>query len=210
MKLLYGSTPKEWIRTLPRAEFKGRIVVIQSLEEAQCAIRMLSKARIVGFDSETRPSFKKGNRHSVSLIQLSTEDICFLFRVHYLGIPKSLVALFSSPDVVKVGLSLKDDFQQIRMRQSFTPTNFVDLQTIAVCMGLKDCSLQKLYANFFAERISKSAQLTNWEADVLTEAQKRYAALDAYACLRLYHEMNELAHTGNYTLIATNETSLQL
>lgn len=201
MKKLFVNTPKEVVAKLPRAEYQGRIVVVQSVEECRRAVRALSQSSILGFDSETRPNFKKGRMHKVALIQICDDTTCFLFRVNQFGLPIELVDLLSRTDILKVGLSLKDDFQQLRSRQAFTPGGFIDLQQIAKNMGLQDMSLQKLYANFCGERISKSAQLTNWEADVLTPAQKSYAAFDAYACLRLYYEMGRLQQTGQFSLV---------
>lgn len=209
MRKLYKETPKKWIKDLPRLDYSGRIVVLQSAQEAEKAIKVLQQSSIVGFDTETRPAFTKGKSYKVSLIQICNEDICFLFRVHLFGIPQALTDFLSSPATKKVGISLKDDFVQIQKRQSFTPEQFIDLQDLATEMGLKDMSLQKLYANFFAQRISKSARLTNWEADVLTESQKRYASLDAYACLQLYKEMSRLLQTNNFTLIPTPNNSSQ-
>ncbi len=201
MRKLFVNTPKDFIAQLPRAEYKGRIVVIQSVEEVRRAVHALSKSSILGFDSETRPNFKKGKMNKVALLQICDANTCFLFRVNQFGLPADLVELLSRKDILKVGLSLKDDFQQMRSRQAFMPNGFIDLQTTAKEMGLQDMSLQKLYANFCHERISKSAQLSNWEADVLTPAQKSYAALDAYACLRLYYEMGQLQQSGDYIVV---------
>lgn len=210
MKELFVKIPKEQIAKMPKAVFPGKIVVIQSVEEANRAVEALSKESVVGFDSETRPSFTKGRVNKVSLVQISTQAVCFLFRLNHIGLPESLVRFLSDKDILKIGISLKDDFHQLHHSVDFTPAGFVDLQQTAKAMGIQDMSLQKLYANVFKERISKNARLSNWENDVLTEAQKMYAATDAYTCLRLYYELGRLAQTGDYRLIDTPTTNISL
>ena len=181
---------KEEISTLPVEEFAGRIIVIQTKAEADKAVEYLMKYDLVGFDTETRPSFKKGQYYKVSLIQISTDDTCFLFRLNYIGFPESLKQLVSSPEVTKIGLSLRDDFGALRKRSSVEPVNFIDLQSIVGSYGIDAASLQKIYAILFKKKISKGQRLSNWEADVLTEPQKKYAALDAWACLTIYKHLN--------------------
>ncbi len=181
---------KEEISTLPVEEFAGRIIVIQTKAEADKAVEYLMKYDLVGFDTETRPSFKKGQYYKVSLIQISTDDTCFLFRLNYIGFPESLKQFVSSPEVTKIGLSLRDDFGALRKRSSVEPVNFIDLQSIVGSYGIDAASLQKIYAILFKKKISKGQRLSNWEADVLTEPQKKYAALDAWACLTIYKHLN--------------------
>lgn len=181
---------KEEISILPVEEFAGRIIVIQTKAEADKAVEYLMKYNLVGFDTETRPSFKKGQYYKVSLIQISTDDTCFLFRLNYIGFPESLKQFVSSPEVTKIGLSLRDDFGALRKRSSVEPVNFIDLQSIVGSYGIDAASLQKIYAILFKKKISKGQRLSNWEADVLTEPQKKYAALDAWACLTIYKHLN--------------------
>lgn len=181
---------KEEISTLPVEEFAGRIIVIQTKAEADKAVEYLMKYDLVGFDTETRPSFKKGQYYKVSLIQISTDDTCFLFRLNYIGFTESLKQFVSSPEVTKIGLSLRDDFGALRKRSSVEPVNFIDLQSIVGSYGIDAASLQKIYAILFKKKISKGQRLSNWEADVLTEPQKKYAALDAWACLTIYKHLN--------------------
>lgn len=181
---------KEEISSLPVEEFAGRIIVIQTKAEADKAVEYLMKYNLVGFDTETRPSFKKGQYYKVSLIQISTDDTCFLFRLNYIGFPESLKQFVSSPEVTKIGLSLRDDFGALRKRSSVEPVNFIDLQSIVGSYGIDAASLQKIYAILFKKKISKGQRLSNWEADVLTEPQKKYAALDAWACLTIYKHLN--------------------
>ena len=184
-----SSISKESILALKKESFDGRIIVVQSLSEAEKAVKYLSGYSIIGFDTETRPSYKKGLRNNIALIQLSTENTCFLFRLNIIGFPQCLIDLLSNPNVKKVGLSLRDDFASMNRRQVFTPNGFIDLQKVVQEHEITDISLQKIYAILFDRRISKSQQLTNWEADVLTDSQKKYAALDAWACLKIYNKL---------------------
>lgn len=177
---------------MPVAVFSGRIIVIQTESEAQKAVSYLKKYKVLGFDSETRPSFKKGQTHKISLMQISTSDTCFLFRLNMIDIPNCLVELLSNSQIRKIGLSIKDDFSAIRKRISLEPEGFLELQTYVKNFGIEDNSLQKIYAILFAEKISKNQRLTNWDAETLSEAQRKYAALDAWACLRIYNKLIKL------------------
>ncbi len=205
MKTLFRNTPKALIATLPKVEFKGKIVVIHSLREVKAAIDFLKHQKIVGVDTETRPSFRKGLVYQVALLQIATLDICFLFRLNMIGLPPELIHFLESPEITKIGLSLKDDLALLKRRTNFQPQGFIELQEFVKTMGVEDMSLQKLYANVFGEKISKSAQLTNWENTVLTESQKMYAATDAYTTLQLYLKLNELKQTGNFKIVEASE-----
>lgn len=201
MKTLFRSTPKQLISTLPKVEFKGKIVVVHSQREVKAAVDYLKRQPIVGVDTETRPSFRRGLVYQVALLQISTLDICFLFRLNMIGLPAEVTELLESTEIKKIGLSLKDDLSLLKRRATFQPQGFIDLQDFVKTMGIEDMSLQKLYANVFREKISKSAQLTNWENTVLTESQKMYAATDAYTTLRLFLRLNELKQNGDYRII---------
>ena len=132
----------------------------------------------------------------VSLLQVSTPDICFLFRLNRIDLPDCLIKLLEDTKITKVALSWHDDLHGLMARRKFEPGSFIDLQNIAAEMGIKDQSLQKLYANIFGKKISKGQQLSNWEADNLTEAQMLYAATDAWACIELYKEMKKMQEEG--------------
>jgi ribonuclease D len=201
METLFRNTPKQLISTLPKAEFKGKIVAVHSKREVKAAIDFLKRQPIVGIDTETRPSFRRGLVYQVALLQISTLDICFLFRLNMIGLPAEVTELLESTEIKKIGLSLKDDLSLLKRRATFQPQGFIDLQDFVKTMGIEDMSLQKLYANVFREKISKSAQLTNWENTVLTESQKMYAATDAYTTLRLFLRLNELKQNGDYRII---------
>lgn len=177
---------KEAIAELPQAMFGGRIIVINSPLDCRKAIRYLLTQPIVGFDTETRPSFHKGTPHKVALLQLSTADECFLIRLNHTGLTPEIKEFMESDKVLKVGLSIKDDLHSLSALGTFKPDNVLELQTYVKAYDIADNSLQKVYAIIFNERISKGQRLTNWEAENLTEAQQGYAALDAYACHRIY------------------------
>ena len=182
---------KEEIAKLPTEAFKGRIFTILSETEANKAVDYLSGFPLVGFDTETRPSFKKGQHYKISLMQISTHDTCFLFRLNRIDIPESLEAFLTNADILKIGLSLRDDFGAMRKRKEIKPANFLDLQAYVKQFGIEEASLQKIYAILFHKKISKGQRLTNWEADVLSDAQKKYAALDAWACLQIYNQLKD-------------------
>ena len=206
MKVIYSKFDKKQISTLPLAKFKGKIVVVVSEHEAARAVDFLLSQPILGVDTETRPSFTKGSQHLVSLLQVATHDICFLFRLNYLGISAQIKRLIEDTTVPKIGLSWHDDILQLKRRGEFTPGYFVDLQKHVGEIGVEDLSLQKLFANFFGMRISKNQQLSNWEGDVLSEKQKVYAATDAWACIMLYEELMRLEASKDYELIKTEES----
>ncbi len=185
------SITKEQLALLPVEEFKGRAIIVDTKKDATHAIEYLSKQSKVGFDTETRPSFKKGQRFKIALMQIASEEICFLFRLNKIGVPKILEEFLSDKSILKIGLSLRDDFGAIKKRTDIEPANFIDLQNYVGQFGIEDASLQKIYAILFGKRISKGQRLTNWEADVLSDSQKKYAALDAWACLKIYNLLNE-------------------
>ena len=187
---------------MPKVLFPGRIFVVYTESDAEKAVAYLKDQRIVGVDTETRPSFKRGTTHKVALLQISTQDTCFLFRLNRIGMPDSLQEFLMS-DTLKIGLSLKDDFNSLRKRQDMHPDrgNWIELQEYVGKFGIEDRSLQKIYANLFGEKISKNQRLSNWEADVLSEWQKLYAATDAWACVEIYNCLSELESTGNYEII---------
>ena len=168
MKRIVDRYDKSHIADLPRAVFPGHIEVITSERDAERAVHFLQKQPILGFDTETRPSFTKGRQYSVALLQVSSQDVCFLFRLNQIGFPVCLVNLLRDDSITKVGLS----------------------------WHIEDRSLQKLYANLLGKKISKGQQLTNWEADSLSESQQQYAATDAWACVQLYKEMMRMQKEG--------------
>lgn len=192
MKIFSPTIEKSEVAKYPTAQFEGRIITIDTKEEAERAARALLKEKILGLDTETRPAFRKGVHYHVSLLQLSTADTCFLFRLCRTGLTDTLIELLESTNIKKIGVSLHDDFNSLKARRSFTPGSFVELQKYVADFGIEEMSLQKIYAIIFARRISKSQRLTNWEADVLTDKQKIYAATDAWTCLNIYKHLENI------------------
>ena len=137
----------------------------------------------------------------VSLLQVSNNEICFLFRLNHTGMTPAIIRLLEDKRVMKVGVSLHDDIISLMRRKKFTPGLFFDLQDHVGKLGVEDKSLQKLYANFFGQKISKSMQLSNWEAEILNEKQRLYAATDAWACIQLYEEYERLMADNDFTLV---------
>lgn len=202
-KTIYSKFAKERIQDLPRVVFGGRIVVVLNEYEAQKAVEYLLSQPLLGVDTETRPSFRKGQLNKVALLQVSSREVCFLFRLNLLGMSPSVKRLLEDERVPKIGLSWRDDLHMLRQIGDFAAGSFFDLQDHVREIGVEDMSLQKLYANFFGQKISKRQQLTNWEGDILTDRQKEYAATDAWACLMLYEELMRLEKTHDYELIKT-------
>ena len=204
-KTIFNKFDKKEISGLPRVLFEGRIITILTEGETERAVDYLLSQPILGVDTETKPAFKKGISNKVALLQVSTKETCFLFRLNLTGITPAIIRLLEDTKVPKIGLSLHDDIMSLQGRKRFKPGNFIDLQKHVNEIGVEDLSLQKLYANFFGQRISKSQRLSNWENDVLLERQKRYAATDAWACIMLYEELTRLKNTGDYTLVKVAE-----
>lgn len=181
------SISKETLATLPALEYNGRCLLVETPGKARDAINFLKKHELVGFDTETKPSFHKGQSHKVSLLQLATAEECFLFRLNKTGITTSIKNYLQNPDKRKIGLSVKDDFNSLRrLDNTLQPEGFLELQTWVKDFGILDNSLSRIYAIVFGKRISKSQRLTNWEAEELTQFQQIYAATDAWACLQIY------------------------
>lgn len=190
------SISKEELSKFPSEKYQGRIIVIQSKNEAQKACDYLcniGETDVIGFDTETRPSFKKGHTYSISLVQLCTKDTCFLFRTMDKSMWDYIKPILEDERTMKIGLSLKDDFNGVKKATKgeivINPKNFIELQSYVKSFGIKDCGLSRIYANLFEKKISKKMRLSNWEEPFLSEAQKEYAALDAYATRRIYVEL---------------------
>lgn len=206
-KIIYNKFDKHAITALPQVMFPGKIVVIIDPNETTKAVDYLLSSDILGIDTETKPTFHRGESHKVALLQVSNRNLCFLFRLNYTGMTPALIRLLENKKVPMVGLSLHDDLLSLHKRVPFEPGCFVDLQNMVGSLGIEDLSLQKLYANLFAQKISKRQRLSNWEADILTDKQKAYAAIDAWACIQLYDEMIRLKETGDYELQRIAEES---
>lgn len=180
---------KDLIQWLPVIGFDGEVYIIDKEEKIEEAIAYLRAQKILGVDTESRPSFKRGVHYPTALVQIATDERCYLFRLSHIGMPKELADIFADNAICKVGLAFKDDINGLRRLRNFKPANCVDLQSIAGRWGILDLGLQKMYAICFGRKISKSQQLTNWENAQLTPEQARYASTDAWATLRIYKEL---------------------
>ncbi|MDE6577624.1 MAG: 3'-5' exonuclease domain-containing protein 2 [Muribaculaceae bacterium] len=186
--------PKESLSQLPTAQFDGEICIVDKPELIDEAIKELRNESILGFDTETRPSFKKGHLNKVALIQLSSHKKCFLFRINHIGLVKPLIDLLEDESILKIGLSTHDDFHNLNKLQTIEPKGFIELQNYVKEFRIADNSLARIYGILFKKRVSKGQRLTNWEAENLTPAQQNYAALDAIACIHIY----EYLAAGNF------------
>ena len=187
---LESITPQE-IQGLEYASFPGKIYVIDSVgAEFNRAIAYLRSQKVIGFDTETRPSFTASQpRYDVSLLQLSGKEKAFLFRINKIGMHRRLCNLLSDKRIVKVGAAIHDDIRGLQKHRDFTPGAFVDLQKIVCEWGIRDKSVKKMAAIILGVRISKTQQLSNWEAESLSESQCRYAATAAWVCREMYKKL---------------------
>ena len=181
-------SPEE-IGRLELASFPGEIHVIESMEEEfGQAISYLKRQKVIGFDTETRPTFSPDQRsNGTALLQLSGAEKAYLFRIKKMGaIPRRLCAILANPNIVKVGAAIHDDVRGLQKFAGFQPQNFVDLQKMVWEYGIRDKSVKKMTAIILGFKISKAQQLSNWEAETLSESQQKYAATDAWVCREMY------------------------
>lgn len=183
-----SSIAAEDIERLEQVSFPGTIHVIDTVgAEFNNAVRYLKSQQVIGFDTETRPCFSASQpRYGVALLQLSGRDHAYLFRINSMGMHRRLCSLLSSDKVIKVGAAVTDDIRGLQKYQEFTPRGFVDLQRIVGDYGIRDRSVKKMTAIILGFRISKAQQLSNWEAETLSDSQIRYAATDAWVCREMY------------------------
>ncbi|MCK9327198.1 MAG: 3'-5' exonuclease domain-containing protein 2 [Bacteroidales bacterium] len=176
----------EELKSLPLKAFEGDTYIIDNLQDARAAVKRLSQERVLGFDTETKPSFKKGENNPVSMLQLATEKEAWLFRLNRIGQVPDLLTICADPSILKIGAAIRDDIRLIRKLMSGKPEGFIDLQELVPKYGIQNFGLRKLAAIVLGFRISKSQQLSNWDAEVLSESQIRYAATDAWVSLAIY------------------------
>ena len=181
-------TPEE-IEKCDLSWFKGEIVLVEDMKSFNETFPRLLKSEVLGFDTETRPSFRKGRKNKVSLIQLANENLACLIRINRVGIPPQLAGLLASDDIIKAGVAVHDDIRFLKNVQGFNPSGFVDLQKFVRDYGIQDSGLKKLAAIILGFRISKRQQVTDWEAEQLTDAQQVYAATDAWVCYQIYRKL---------------------
>jgi ribonuclease D len=182
---------KEEVDALDLIQYEGPIHVIDTREAFEAAVRTISREPLLGFDTETRPSFKKGKVYPTSLIQLATLEQAWIIRVSRIGYPGSLLKILSDERPMKIGLGLQDDIRRLRADFQFEPLGFLDLQHYVPAFKIDEKGLKKISGIVLKRRISKSQQVSNWDSDVLTEAQLRYAATDAWVCLMIYNSLRD-------------------
>lgn len=194
---------KEEMLKLPQEDFDGDIVLIDKKNACKSAISDIRKHNIVGIDTESKPIFNKGESNKISLIQISTESCCYLFRVNKIGITNDLAGFLEDTSIYKVGISLRDDIRAINTLGNIVPQKFIELQKICPAYGIKEQGLQRIYAIMFRKLINKKQRLTNWNASQLSVSQLKYAALDAWAVLRIYNKLTSLPNPNpaNYAII---------
>lgn len=180
---------KEEVSELELIQYEGPIHLIDSLEAFEKELDHIASQEILGFDTETRPSFKKGKVYPTSLIQISSLEQSWILRVSRIGYPAELLKLLSNEIPLKIGLGLQDDLRRLRADYQFSPQGFLDLQHYVKAYHIDELGLKKISGIVLNRRISKSQQVSNWDADELTEAQLRYAATDAWICLMIYYRL---------------------
>lgn len=180
----------EELQKLSTAGFPGQVTIVDKSQAIAEACDYLMSQPIIGFDTESRPSFKPGKVNKLALLQLSSADRCFLFRLNNIRLEKEIVKVLETSDIVKVGAAVHDDLKALRALRPFRPQSFVDLQSIIGNYGIKELSLRKMAGIVMSLRLSKAQRLSNWEASELTEAQKQYAATDAWISLEIYRKLN--------------------
>jgi len=179
----------EEIRELELKWFEGEIVLVDNLSKFKSVIPRLMKSELLGFDTETKPSFKKGRKNQVSLIQLADKDLACLFRINRIGLPDELLKILGDRNVIKAGVAIHDDIKILSHIRKFEPEGFIDLQGFVKDYGIQCSGLKKLTAIVLGFRISKSQQVTDWDASQLTDAQQIYAATDAWVCREIYSKL---------------------
>jgi ribonuclease D len=178
----FKAVEDEYIKSLPVKSFPGTICLVDNPSFFEKARHILSRETVLGFDTETKPSFKKGRSHKVALLQIATDEYAFLFRLNKIVLPPFIMNILEDKNITKVGVALRDDLAAINRIKPFRPDGFIDLQQFVKQFGIEDNGLKKLVANILGFRISKKFQTSNWEQDPLDSEQLNYAATDAWVC----------------------------
>ena len=179
----------EEIHTLPYGCFEGKITIIEHRSEVKSVVEQLKGENLLGFDTETRPTFRRGQFHHVAMLQLSAKHHAWLFRLHKTGFTPELASILEDPSIIKCGVAIRDDLKALQKLRKFEPDGFVELAHLAKEKGLEVEGLRKLAAILLGIRISKSAQTSNWEVMRLDQKQISYAATDAWVCLEIYQKL---------------------
>lgn len=177
------------INKLPLTYFEGQIFLIDALDSLFECLPLLNKIQIFGFDTETKPAFKKGKVNQIALLQLCTSDMAFLIRLNKIGLPDPLLEILSNPDIIKAGIAVRDDLKGLRRHEKFKPAGFIELQDYVKKFGIESNGLKKLAAIVLKIKISKSQQISNWDDNKLSVGQLRYAATDGWVCYEIYSRL---------------------
>jgi len=189
---MHTSISKEEIEELPLGKFTGEIVIVDNPEDLHIVEEELRDEKVIGFDTDTKPAFKKGQRNSVALLQLSTNDKAYLIRLDKTGLTNEILKILTNHKIKKVGVGIRDDIKALQRLNSFKPGGFIEIQDFARDVGLESFSLKKLAALVMQIRISKRQRLSNWEAENYTEGQANYAATDAWAALLIFSGLTRI------------------
>ena len=177
---------KETINQFPLIRFQGSIKVAENSKAFHRYAAKLRKQRVLGFDIECKPNFRRGPNNPPALLQLATSDQAFLFRLYPVMKLGPLAEILENPDIIKTGVAIKDDLQNLNKIEEVKPAGFEDLAQLAQSLKIEQTGLRNLTAIFFRHRLSKSAQLSNWQKRPLTSSQINYAATDAWISRELY------------------------
>ena len=202
MKVFYNKIPKDVLNKLPLRSFEGDIKFIENQDDVYEISNLLLKEKILGFDTETKPVFKKGVKHKVDLLQLATSSEAFLFKLDKTGLPKALIKILENEEIIKAGVAIHDDLKALKKIKFFKPGGFVELQTFSDNFVIEDNGLKKLTGNILGFRISKGARLTDWSNDTYTDVQLKYAATDAWVSYEIYKKLTTL--NGDYKINMIN------
>ncbi len=182
---------KHQVNELPLQRYEGKVVVVSNAEQLAQALQELNQAPVIGFDTESKPTFRKGDYNPVAMIQMAVPGKVYLIRINLTGFTEELRALFSNEKVVKAGISIRDDIKDLQKLAYFRPVNVVDLNNLAQEIGVLNIGVRSLAGIFLGIRISKSQQTSNWERETLSPSQLTYAATDAWVCLKIYEKLEE-------------------
>jgi len=187
---------KQEINELPLFRYEGKTVIAATEKQIDKAIFEIEKHRLVGFDTETKPTFKKGQFNHVALVQIAIPDKVYLLRINMAGITNTLAKFLSNENISKVGIALDDDIIALSKKRRFKPRGFMDLNKIAPTLGIENIGARNLSALLLNNRISKNQQISNWENPTLSEPQIKYAATDAWICLEIYNKLSYWGYLG--------------
>ena len=188
---------KQEVNALPLMKYEGKYQIIDDESQVKAAVAACKNASILGFDTETKPAFRKGEFYPVALLQISLPDMAYLFRLNKISLSEDIVSLFEDPTIKIAGIGIRDDIKDLQKLRNFEPQGFVDLNEFGAKLGFESIGARNYAGMFMNHRISKSQQVSNWENAELTESQISYAATDAWICLEIYDKMMAIKAMSN-------------